>query len=116
MAHVSSSILFVNADALASFPKPVQDFVNKYFKITKISRVEWFYAFRELDGRKDLYLGNKGEIKKGIAPSHTLHLNAKVDGDVTLYDWFQNMLQDENEERIFELTEFWEDNHYVEYD
>lgn len=115
MAHITGSVLFVKADALSGFPEVVQKFVDDYFKPIEIFGVECFYAFRELDGRRDGAKYGDGK-RKGVAPSHSFYLREKVDGELSLYDWLEKMVNNKDEPSIFQLTEHWEDGRHVNYD
>ena len=110
MAQVTGSVLFIKADAVSGFPQVVQDFVEKYFDTTELFGVACFYAFRELEGACD------GSHKKGIAPSHSVHLRAQVEEGITLYDWLKTMVNNNNQTDVFELTKYWDDGRYEECD
>ncbi|MBP6949209.1 MAG: hypothetical protein KBC41_04235 [Candidatus Pacebacteria bacterium] len=113
MAQVTGSVLFMKVEAVPRFPKVVQCFVERYFKETEIFGVRCYYAFRELDGAKVSFGRTQ---RKGVAPSHSIYLKEKVDDEISLFDWLEKKIKDKSNQDVFEITEYWDDGRYVDYD
>ncbi len=107
MASKNASILLVRKSFLKSCPQAFQDYVARYFESKNVFGIECMYAFRDSDGHSVHCSGGKKIV--GIAPSHSLHLRAKVAGELDLYSWMNEVLKDKTQTDFVELSKYWDD-------
>jgi hypothetical protein len=103
--HQNASLTLVQASKLPTYPKALQQFVEKYFDKMSIAGEIYFVAFGTLS-----YSPHQNN-RKGVAPRHNLDLQDYKEGlpkGVELGDWITSQAKKE-ESGIVEYYKSWDD-------